>query len=1605
MISAWDIDGSVLGYNFTDEGSGAGWLTLYGVKWAGVGTLFVYADELSSVGYYTGTSAFTDLIRISVVDNENQSSLDLLMTINVLANVAPTVTAPATASLFTNSSLRFGSDSLNIGSQDVDGTVVSYRLTDATPGAGHIMHANGVQIAGTSVTVSKDLLDQYYYTAGSTIGTNQITIEAIDELGLASAPVTTTFTVLNRPPTIVGPPEVNKHTLESFAFTSLAAGNAAISASDSDGTVVRYRFLDSEPGVGGHLTFDGQAVSTLVEIAPADLGRVGYYTGTVLGSNRITIQAIDNLLGLGTLTMQINVANQAPTISGPTSIIRSTYQLFDFTSLISATDADGTVVSYTFSDTTPGDAYLTLDDVKIEGTSVTVSAANLGQVGYYTGTSPGSNAITIQATDNLGLVSTALTMTIATGPNTAPTITGPARVFKGTNQTFDFTSGCALITAADLDGEIASYRFTDSMVGAGHLTLDGGMIAGTSVTVSAADLGRVAYSTGPIVGTNAIAVEAIDNAGASSPYVLVMTINVTDTGNLAPTISGPASVILGTNLSFDETDSLFSSLITAADADGSVAVYVFTDSTPGAGLLTLNGAPITGTSLRVLAAELDQVGYNTGSSAGSNSIAIEAVDNLGLATSMTMTIIVDGEGSAGNQAPTISGPAVVDMDTNGIFTFSTTAADGNVVLVANDVDGAVAMYRFSDMTPGAGSLVYNGAFVESRSKTVPAADLELVMYHSGRVAGSNSIVIEAIDNLGLASTTVLTMAINVSATGGTGNQAPTIGGPASVSKTVNESFTFTSLISAADADGSVEQFRFWDNMPGAGYLRRGDTRIEGTSVTVSAAELGQVNYYTGESIGSNSIAIEAIDDMGLASPSFLTMAINVGGAGGATNQAPTISGPSSVSKATNESFTFTSLISASDVDGTVAQYRFSDSMAGAGHLELGGVAAPFTVAAANLGEVVYHTGAFAGSNSITIEAIDNLGKTSSSLLTMTINVGTGGTGGTGNQAPTISGPASVSKSINESFTFTSLLSASDPDGTVAQFRFSDSMAGAGYLTRGGLAAPSVFTVAAANLGEVGYNTGASAGSNSIAIEAIDNLGRTSPSALTMTINVAGTTGTPGTGGTGTGGTANQAPTISGQASVSKTTNESFSFTPLISATDADGTVAQYRFSDSMSGAGHLTLNGLQIAGTSVTVSAANLGQVGYYTAAVAGSNSIAIEAIDNLGQTSPNVLMMTINVAGTAATGGTGATANQAPTISGPSSLSKSINQSFDFTSLVSASDADGTVAQYRFSDNVSGAGYLTLNGAQIAGHSVTVSAANLGQVGYYTEALAGTNTIAIEAIDNQGLASPNFLMMAINVSSIGATSGAEVPFVDTSHGMAMYQGRASGYAVVSTATGYSVTIKNAFSTNELQNLDRVLFDDLASYGGGSSAVVNTAARTIDGGTGIDTLAIFGLSSQYTITHTATGFTIHHASQGSQWVTNVERLMFTDGMVALDIQGDAGMAYRLYQAAFNRTPDLAGLGFQMSALDNGLHLAQVAGNFIASPEFQSTYGNLSNEQFVRQLYANVLHREAEVEGYAYHLNHLNNGFTRADVLVGFSESPENQAALIGATQDGMIYTL
>ncbi len=66
-------------------------------------------------------------------------------------------------------------------------------------------------------------------------------------------------------------------------------------------------------------------------------------------------------------------------------------------------------------------------------------------------------------------------------------------------------------------------------------------------------------------------------------------------------------------------------------------------------------------------------------------------------------------------------------------------------------------------------------------------------------------------------------------------------------------------------------------------------------------------------------------------------------------------------------------------------------------------------------------------------------------------------------------------------------------------------------------------------------------------------------------------------------------------------------------------------------------------------------------------------------------------------------------------------------------------------------------------------------------------------------------------------------------------------------------------------------------------------------------------------------------------------------------------------------------------------------------------GGLSEHQFVEQLYQNILHRSGEAAGAAYWDGLLDSHtLTREQVLLGFSESQENQAALVGVLAHGIV---
>jgi hypothetical protein len=190
----------------------------------------------------------------------------------------------------------------------------------------------------------------------------------------------------------------------------------------------------------------------------------------------------------------------------------------------------------------------------------------------------------------------------------------------------------------------------------------------------------------------------------------------------------------------------------------------------------------------------------------------------------------------------------------------------------------------------------------------------------------------------------------------------------------------------------------------------------------------------------------------------------------------------------------------------------------------------------------------------------------------------------------------------------------------------------------------------------------------------------------------------------------------------------------------------------------------------------------------------------------------------------------------------------------------------------------------------------------------------------------------------------------------------------------------------------------------------NEGKDYVDGGSGTDTARFDGAQVQFIVSKTGGGLVVadQKGSNGTDTLTNIERLQFADTTIAFDIGANqtAGSGYMLYKAAFNRTPDVGGLGYWMNKMDTGMSYSDVATNFVNSAEFKTAFGgaNPSVNTLVTKLYNNVLNRSPDAGGLAFWQNKLNNeGWTTADVLGFFSTSGENVTNVTPLIANGIQY--
>jgi cyclophilin family peptidyl-prolyl cis-trans isomerase len=126
----------------------------------------------------------------------------------------------------------------------------------------------------------------------------------------------------------------------------------------------------------------------------------------------------------------------------------------------------------------------------------------------------------------------------------------------------------------------------------------------------------------------------------------------------------------------------------------------------------------------------------------------------------------------------------------------------------------------------------------------------------------------------------------------------------------------------------------------------------------------------------------------------------------------------------------------------------------------------------------------------------------------------------------------------------------------------------------------------------------------------------------------------------------------------------------------------------------------------------------------------------------------------------------------------------------------------------------------------------------------------------------------------------------------------------------------------------------------------------------------------------------------------------------LDTDGNAGQAYRIYKAAFDRTPDTTGLGYWIAQMDQGMGVVELAARFIDSNEFRELYGtNVSSADFLTKVYSNVLDRTPDTAGLNWWVSEMstNPSKTWQKVLADFSESTENQANVASLIANGIAY--
>ena len=232
-----------------------------------------------------------------------------------------------------------------------------------------------------------------------------------------------------------------------------------------------------------------------------------------------------------------------------------------------------------------------------------------------------------------------------------------------------------------------------------------------------------------------------------------------------------------------------------------------------------------------------------------------------------------------------------------------------------------------------------------------------------------------------------------------------------------------------------------------------------------------------------------------------------------------------------------------------------------------------------------------------------------------------------------------------------------------------------------------------------------------------------------------------------------------------------------------------------------------------------------------------------------------------------------------------------------------------------------------------------------------------------------------------------------------------SGVTYIDALSGASAMTERA----QLTNIEQVQFLDKTV-----SLVVNDTIKGspgidfFDGGLGLDTVVYSGPQERYTINKTGNRYVVSEptGSDDTDYLSNIERLHFSNGKVALDVEnGNAGEAAKLIGALLGPTyvKDKALAGIVINLLDQKYSSDTIANLGLATPMYLSLAGSGSNTDFVKQVFNNVVGRPPNPSESSTYVNMLDAGTSQSALALMAAHTDLNAARinLVGLIQHGL----